>query len=224
MANNGITHVTIPVELFQLPLRGCYELAIAGLVYAFKENGLTMSNRKLASALGAHTRTIERAISRLIRAGIIENTGKGNYDRCLVFRPDMMPVVSTDMTSVVDPPKYRHDAAKVPTSRVKTTDMTADHNKEVKVEEKVAPAPGPPNLDDVQVYADSINHPGSAEKFWQWYDASDWRRKNGKPVLNWKQTFQSWVNREKPNGKPVESDHPGPSEDEILASFEGIST
>jgi hypothetical protein len=36
-----LTHVEIPTELFVLPLKGTYEMAIAALAYKFDKKGLT---------------------------------------------------------------------------------------------------------------------------------------------------------------------------------------
>ena len=92
-----LTHVSISIELFRLRLRGCYEMAIVGLIHSFKGRGLTMSNGSLATTFGTHERTIERAIARLKKHSIIEDLGTGRNDRRLVFTPDTMSVLDTDM-------------------------------------------------------------------------------------------------------------------------------
>ena len=82
--SKGLTHVSVAIELFRLPLRGAYELSIAGLAHRLS-NGLRLSNRKLASLLVTDQKTIQRAISRLKELGIIEDTGNGKHDRCLML-------------------------------------------------------------------------------------------------------------------------------------------
>ena len=114
--SKGLTHVSTSIELYQLPLRGAYEMAIVGLIHSFKDKGLMMSNGKLATALYTHERTIERVISRLKTNGVIHDIGTGRNDRCLVLTPDTMSVLGT-----------RHDVGKDPTSRGARPDMTADH-------------------------------------------------------------------------------------------------
>ena len=111
-----LTHVSISIGLFRLRLRGCYEMAIVGLIHSFKDKGLMMSNGSLATTFGTHERTIERAIARLKKQSIIMALGTGRNDRCLVLTPDTMSVLDADMMSVQDP-----------TLRGVTPDMTADH-------------------------------------------------------------------------------------------------
>ncbi len=98
-----LTHVSISIELFRLPLRGCYEMAVVGLMHSFKGKGLMMSNGRLATTFNTDKRTIERAISRLKAKGIIHDFGTGKNDRCLVLTPDTMSVLDTDMMPVDDP-------------------------------------------------------------------------------------------------------------------------
>lgn len=127
---SGLTYVNIPTELFVLPLKGIYEMSVIALVYNFGDKGLKLSNGKIAKALKTSSRTIERVIARLRKKGFIEDVGTGKNDRCLRLSTDTMSVVSTGIMSGVDTDIVSEE---VPTSGVVTTDMTADHNKVIKV-------------------------------------------------------------------------------------------
>lgn len=64
----------------------------------------------------------------------------------------------------------------------------------------------PPSVDEVKAYADSIGYKIDAQFFIDYYQSANWIKGNGEPVVNWKQTIQSWKKREqtqqqgRPNG------------------------
>lgn len=49
-----------------------------------------------------------------------------------------------------------------------------------------------PTKQDVENYAQSRNRPDLAEKFWDFFNATDWVDSNGKQVKNWKAKFITW--------------------------------
>lgn len=53
----------------------------------------------------------------------------------------------------------------------------------------------PPTLDDVVKYANERNRTDLAQKFFDYYNAGEWKDQSGKPVLNWKQKFITWENK-----------------------------
>ena len=74
----------------------------------------------------------------------------------------------------------------------------------------------------MKAYAGSRGYPQfDAQHFCDWYEANGWKRKNGKPVQNWKQTVLTWLKREKANGKTSDSsDPPGPSDEQSRAALD----
>ena len=53
----------------------------------------------------------------------------------------------------------------------------------------------PPTLEDVKTYSTTRGRTDLVKSFFDYYDAGDWKDKDGKPVKNWKQRFISWENR-----------------------------
>lgn len=54
----------------------------------------------------------------------------------------------------------------------------------------------PPTLDEVKEYADSIGFKLDAQYFFDYYEAADWKRSDGKPVVSWKQTMLTWKRKD----------------------------
>lgn len=54
----------------------------------------------------------------------------------------------------------------------------------------------PPTLEEVKAYIQENGYSVDADKFWNYYNAGHWKRSDGKPVLNWKQTIITWANKE----------------------------
>ncbi len=129
-AMSKLTHIRTLIELFNLPLKGRYEMAIIALAYNFDNKGLRISNGKLAKTLHTSSRTIERAIARLRQQGLLRDEGTGKNDRCLRLSTDIMSGLHTDTMPVVDTDIM---SGEIPTSGGVSTDMTADHKEVSKV-------------------------------------------------------------------------------------------
>lgn len=54
----------------------------------------------------------------------------------------------------------------------------------------------PPSLQDVKDYCKERNNSVSADKFFDYYSAGNWKDKDGKAVKNWKQKLLSWEGRD----------------------------
>jgi biotin operon repressor len=142
---SAMNHIRIPVELFKRPFKGVYEMSIFALAYNFKGDGLRQSNDQLAKTLSTSSRTVERAIARLRKRGLVTNKDDRKNHRCLIVSADIMAAVSTGITPGKDtglkPVNTDSMSGVLPTSGVANTDMTADHkerkNKERREEGKI---------------------------------------------------------------------------------------
>ena len=56
----------------------------------------------------------------------------------------------------------------------------------------------PPTLDDVTAYCVERNSPVDPIKFFEYYDAGNWKDSKGNPVKNWKQKLITWERKESP--------------------------
>ena len=52
----------------------------------------------------------------------------------------------------------------------------------------------PPTLEEVITYAKQRNHSSIANKFFDYYDVSNWKDFKGNAIKNWKQKFITWEN------------------------------
>ena len=55
-----------------------------------------------------------------------------------------------------------------------------------------------PTLDDVTAYCVERNSPVDPIKFFEYYDAGNWKDSKGNPVKNWKQKLITWERKESP--------------------------
>jgi hypothetical protein len=79
---SNLTHVRIEPIIFQLQVRGLYEASILSFALSFEKNGLRESNMALAGFFNVDKRTVEKAISRLKKQGLIAVSGKSRT-RCI---------------------------------------------------------------------------------------------------------------------------------------------
>lgn len=57
----------------------------------------------------------------------------------------------------------------------------------------------PPTYQEVEEYVKSRGNKINAKKFFDYYEASGWKKADGKPVLNWKQKAIGWEDTQKTN-------------------------
>ena len=50
----------------------------------------------------------------------------------------------------------------------------------------------PPTIEEIQAHVEAKGYHFDARQFFDYYEASDWHFKNGKPVKNWKQCCVTW--------------------------------
>jgi len=55
----------------------------------------------------------------------------------------------------------------------------------------------PPTIEEVQAHIEAKGYHFDARQFFDYYEASDWHFKNGKPVKNWKQCCVTWERNHK---------------------------
>ena len=62
----------------------------------------------------------------------------------------------------------------------------------------------PPTLDEVREYAEQRNSGVDPVKFWEYFNAGEWKDAKGQPVRNWKQKFLTWekFDTPKPQAQP----------------------
>lgn len=60
----------------------------------------------------------------------------------------------------------------------------------------------PPTLEEVKAYIAEKGYHVDADFFWNYYDKGHWIRKDGTPVLNWKQTLVTWEKKESEKPEP----------------------
>ena len=54
----------------------------------------------------------------------------------------------------------------------------------------------PPTVEEIKTYCNEIGYDLDVQFFYDYYQTANWKRSDGKPVLNWKQTIQSWKKRD----------------------------
>lgn len=107
------------------------------------------------------------------------------------------------LISVVNYDKYQLGSTTDSTTDGQQTDTNNKNKKNNKnIEGVPPPSPQrkkkrftPPSLDEVKTYATTRGRTDLLKSFFDYYDAGDWKDKDGKAVKNWKQKFISWENR-----------------------------
>ena len=67
-------------------------------------------------------------------------------------------------------------------------EIEKEKEKEIDIRRKFTP----PSLEDVKAYCQSRHNGVNPQRFYDYYQASDWHDASGKPVKNWKQKVITW--------------------------------
>lgn len=62
----------------------------------------------------------------------------------------------------------------------------------------------PESVLEVAEYAASIDYEIDAQRFIDWYEERDWKRKGGKPLTSWQAAVRNWKKRDNNNGRKTE--------------------
>ena len=72
--------------------------------------------------------------------------------------------------------------------------------KEIESREKKRKRFTPPTVEEIKAYAYEIDYNLDAQYFYDYYQTNNWRKSDGKPVLNWKLTVQTWKRNDQQRG------------------------
>ena len=59
----------------------------------------------------------------------------------------------------------------------------------------------PPTVEEIRAYCEEKGYSIDVEFFFNYYSSSGWKRKDGTPVLNWKQTVVTWAKKDEDKPK-----------------------
>ena len=86
-------------------------------------------------------------------------------------------------------------------------DNNIDNIIETKLKKKKAFIP--PTIEEIKAYCESRNNGVDAKRFFDYYEASDWLDRNGKPIRNWKQKIiAAWERNTQPKQEEKKSKLP----------------
>lgn len=78
-------------------------------------------------------------------------------------------------------------------------DLDLDNKEEIYKEEKKIKKP---TLEEIQEYCQSRNNDVNVKKFYDYYEANEWKDKDGKKIKNWKQKVITWEGRKRKDNLP----------------------
>lgn len=151
--------------------------------------GQTVIGRKaLAKTLGLSERNIRTSLNRLKSTNevTIKTTNKFS------------------VVTIVNWESYQVDANEVTTkttSKVTINRPASDHTIRKKEGKNIEREQAPPSRTQVSEYVKEMGYKMDADKFYDYYQETDWRKKNGQLIRDWKASVRTWERREKEFGR-----------------------
>lgn len=84
--------------------------------------------------------------------------------------------------------------------RVKSKELRVKSKEKESARKRAQSTFVPPTLEEVEEYARSRNSSVDPKRFWEYFDAGDWKDAKGQPVKSWKQKFIAWEGKQNGNG------------------------
>lgn len=160
------------------------------------EDGCYASNEYLAGFCQCSQTKVSSAISKLKKLGYVKIASFDGRRRvlhsCIAMtigetdgncEPPSQDTVSQTYKNCESPSQNLEQRVLVETPR-----ETTNNNGRKRVRKPFTP----PTIEEVQAHIESKGYHFDARQFFDYYEASDWHFKNGKPVRNWKQCCVTW--------------------------------
>lgn len=153
-----------------------------------KEKQCWASNQYFAELYGLSIETISRLISDLIKKGYLQRKfeyKKGTKEiekRILIPIDDLVKGYCQNGQGGID-------------QKVKDNNTSINNKKEnIKRKRFIKPT-----LEDIKEYCKQRNNNVNAKTFYDYYEANDWKDKDGKKLVSWKQKLITWERYENKN-------------------------
>lgn len=153
---------------------------IKGKRVTIKRGQLLRAEETLASDWGWSRGKVRRFLNYLVREGNISKNGTANGT-----------LITIENYETFQGERPEHS----------TADGTADGtgNKNIK-NIKNREGDFPPSLAEVSKYVKELNYKMDPAKFYDYYQETEWRKKNGQLIRDWKASVRTWERREKEFG------------------------
>ena len=166
----------------------------------------------LSSITRMNIETVTKAIEVLKSFGLLQQTDDGTF---------ILPKVSSMIDSASDTDgarRARRFREKLKTERdemsqgtlqnvtdvvTKRNEIKSKSNRQIKSKSKSKSYIFvPPTLEEVRAYCQERNNNVSPERFFEYYEAGNWKDAKGNQVKNWKQKLMTWEKSSQPQRKP----------------------
>ena len=74
----------------------------------------------------------------------------------------------------------------------------------------------PPTVEEIKAYAYEIDYNLDAQYFYDYYQTNNWRKSDGKPILNWKLTVQTWKRNDQQRGIDTHARRTDPDNEVVI--------
>ena len=163
------------------------------------------SNEHFAELLQVGERRIQKVLKTLEAKGVIERElvyKKGTKEiekRFLRVREGWCPSGRYPHVQVDVPPHDQKFADNIPSmNNTSNSNIYGQNAKNKQTKKKVFV---PPTLEEVEAHINEKGFHFNAKEFIDYYEASDWHRKDGKKVSNWRQCCVTWESNAKKHGE-----------------------
>jgi len=143
------------------------------------ERGCYAHNQHFAELIGMARESVSRSIKDLEKKGYISVeivNGSRNHERLLT------------LNNLLNPPKQ---FVKPPLTKSQETKENKTVNKTINRQKT-------PTLEEISIYINSKNLNVDANKFYNYFEAGEWKDSKGNKVKNWKQKLLTWDNHSTP--------------------------
>lgn len=186
----GDTYLIIYLKMQLLAMKSEGILKWTGLEEKFTD--------ELALDLDESPENVAVTLMYLLKTGLAETSDSINF-----FFPYAVENVGSETSAAERMRKMRERNNVTPLLQDRYGEKEIEKDKEIeKRDRKKSKKFIPPTIEEVKAYIAEKGYHVDAEFFWNYYDKGQWMRKDGTPVLNWKQTLVTWEKKESEKPEP----------------------
>jgi DNA-binding MarR family transcriptional regulator len=204
-----LNYITLPTAILRLKDLNLRQKLLLGLIISFNEKGLKMTNKALGEILDVWPSRVSKLLKEMESKGYVRIENKQSQYRKIYL------LQSAKVDNILLATKRNSKSGALATKRPSTIAQSRHlikRNKDAAAAHTQKPMYSePPTIKQVKDYSTTRGFPDfDAKHFVEWYAAADWRHKDGKPVLNWKQTVLTWLRRDQAKEQQAQAAKPAP--------------
>ncbi len=156
--------------------------------HTIKPGQVVCGRKQLAEELGVGEQTIRTALNRLKSTNEITIKVTNKFSIITIEKWAKYQCLGAEANQQTN---------QQPNQQLTSKTKKSNHIQEFKESKEIERVPRAPTFEEVSEYVKERGYEMDPEAFFDYYQETDWHKKNGQPIKDWKASVRTWARREK---------------------------